>query len=280
MMAFLKLKAVLFYALLLAATTAVVEGQEDDSSSVQQLDCSFQGDPVKLDDNGDITLHHIANENDGTFIAEITYDGDGWVAFGKASDGQGQMVGGEVIIGLPEEVAGTSNPGKYALSAKNAAGVTLMDDDKQTLMDSTVTQNAGNNDGAGKTVLRYTKLLKEDNEHEIYVTEPNTFIWAYGSSNTFGYHSNNRGSVTLPFLKICRPVVTADDTADTDENDETTTDETNDEVGDGTTAEGGSATTTDGDEVEAPPAAASAASVSFLRFALLSPVTAMFYYVY
>ena len=57
-----------------------------------------------------------------------------------------------------------------------------MPDSAQTLTDASVEVVDG------QTIMKFTKIMKETNEIEIK-PDANTFLWAYGSSNTLGYHS-------------------------------------------------------------------------------------------
>ena len=62
--------------------------------------------------------------------------------------------------------------------------------EKQTLMDTSITQEDG------QTIMEFTKLLVEDGEHEIVIGE-NTFLYALGGDNSLGYHSGGRGDFTV-----------------------------------------------------------------------------------
>jgi len=177
-----------------ASEEEVEQQQQQDIGVVEELnggglDCSF-GNPIDL---GEVSVKQIVNQGEGTISVEVTYDGIGWVAFGS-SDG-GSMIGGEVIIAKPDEPVSPTNPGKYSIGAKNAAGINLMP--KQSLIDASFEQVDG------QTILSFTKLLNEDGERPIITDGPNTFIWAVGSSNAFGYHKS-RGALPLPSLSFCR----------------------------------------------------------------------------
>jgi Eukaryotic cytochrome b561 len=100
-----------------------------------------------------------------------------------------------VVIAKPNEPASSTNPGKYSMSGQRADAVTLMG--AQTLINASWTQ------GNGTTVLRYTKLLKEAGEIEIFPDGSNTFIFAAGMSNDFADHGLRFGKVTLSSLAQC-----------------------------------------------------------------------------
>ncbi len=57
-----------------------------------------------------------------------------------------------------------------------------MPDSAQTLTDASVEVVDG------QTIMKFTKIMKETNEIEIK-PDANTFLWAYGSSNSLGFHS-------------------------------------------------------------------------------------------
>jgi len=153
--------------------TGVVDAQECELSEA-----------TVIDDAGKVTLRHAVNLADGTFIAEVQVDQSAWLAFGTSPEGT--MPGGEVVIIKPNEAESASNPGKYTLTAKSQDGVELSD--AQTLIDSSFEQEAVGG-GAETTTLRFTKLLEEAGETPIDPEGPNTFIFAYGTDDEFGYHS-------------------------------------------------------------------------------------------
>ena len=68
------------------------------------------------------------------------------------------------------------------LGGKAASLVTPMPEDQQTLKDTSISVENG------VTTMKFTKIMKEAGEIEIS-TGVNTFLWAYGSSNTLGYHA-------------------------------------------------------------------------------------------
>jgi hypothetical protein len=68
------------------------------------------------------------------------------------------------------------------MESKSSDGVVPMPDSAQTLTDAIVEVIDG------QTIMKFTKIMKEADEIEI-TTDANTFLWAYGSSATLGYHS-------------------------------------------------------------------------------------------
>jgi len=118
----------------------------------------------------------------------VTYTApvNGWVSVGASESGL--MVGSDVVIGIPT----TGEVKKYILNSKSGdlSGIAVMPDEKQTLVDASITQ------ANGRTTLIYTKILVEDGEIPINASGDTIFIAAHGISNTLGFHSA-RGSFSL-----------------------------------------------------------------------------------
>jgi hypothetical protein len=156
-----------------------------------QLDCSQYQQTIAINDGLHLSYVVVVDDTStgqGTLSAELVYTGLGWVGLGFSESGQ--MVPSQAgssyqaVIGLPGD-----NVYKYDMSGKSDAGV--MKSTAQTLTNTAVEQNATH------TSIRFTKALVEDNELSINSGADNFFIWAYGSSNTLGYHAS-RGAVTVP----------------------------------------------------------------------------------
>ncbi len=112
---------------------------------------------------------------------------ESWIGFGISPTGE--MVGGEGIIGLPDD--GTVK--KYYLGT--SPRVDEMPDDKQTLMSASIKQSGG------ITTMEFAKYLNEDGENEIIPDGENTFLFAIGSGNELGYHAA-RGSFNVDFNMV------------------------------------------------------------------------------
>ena len=129
--------------------------------------------------------------------ARISFAGIGWVGWGIPASSAGQMIGNDAVIGLPDLPNSRTNPGKYSLNAKNLAGVVLDPLAEQDLIDASVVQTDED------TVMTFTYILNQGGFQRVDVDGGmNTFIWAYGFSNTLGYH-RNRGSFETDFS--CQP---------------------------------------------------------------------------
>ena len=118
----------------------------------------------------------------------------GWVGFGIAEPGNtatgaGAMDGAQAVIASPDD--GTVL--KYDMKSGQ---VSVMDNEKQTLVDTEVTQEDG------VTKMSFAKLLVETDENEILANGDNAFLYALGSNNNVGYHGygpDHRATFTLDF---------------------------------------------------------------------------------
>lgn len=142
----------------------------------------------------DVVLNE-SNVTDGSvFCARFESLSTGWIGFGISPTKE--MIGAEAIIGVPAD--GTVK--KYILSGKDVSMVTEMDASDQTLMDTSVTQDA-----EGRTIMSFTKYMFEDKYGIIPSDFINSFIWATGSSNELGYHTA-RGNFGMDLLTTLAPV--------------------------------------------------------------------------
>lgn len=138
------------------------------------------------------TLDYVVNLGDaragGQDTVTISYSvpKESWIAIGFSPNGQ--MVGSEAVIGLPD--AGSVL--KYGMSAQLNAGVQPLPDNQQTLIETSITQVGG------ETVLTFTKILDEAGEIPI-VLGTNTLLGAYGFDNSLNFHES-RGSFSVDFL--------------------------------------------------------------------------------
>jgi len=128
------------------------------------------------------------SDSESILCARLEYDSEAWVGFGISPTGM--MFGANAIIGVPAydsvmKFNSTLDPTKQAPFA-------AMDETHQTLMNNKVTYEDG------VTVVEFTKLLKEEGEHEILADGENTFLWAVGTGNEPGYHAA-RDKFTLDF---------------------------------------------------------------------------------
>ena len=120
--------------------------------------------------------------NNGILCARIEVNSDkGWVGFGISTTGE--MKDSQGILGLPNDDGLTGSVLKYWLSNGDER-ITEMSADKQTLLDTSITQEIG-----GLTTMSFTKLLVEEGD-EIPILESgeNIFLHARGPWNWPSYH--------------------------------------------------------------------------------------------
>jgi Eukaryotic cytochrome b561 len=103
-----------------------------------------------------------------------------WAAIGFSDNG-GNMIGSEAVIALPD----TNQVLKYSLGGKVVDAVQPMPASQQTLVESGMIQDEG------VTTMAFTKIMNEAGEVPI-VDGLNTWLGAWGSSNTLGFHSNRQ----------------------------------------------------------------------------------------
>jgi hypothetical protein len=132
----------------------------------------------------------------GTLSVEMEYLGVAWLGFAHSESGI--MVGSLGIIGLPDSAAEELQVQKFKLGGLDVGspgGITPLKADRQTLIKSSLEQTEY------YTVMRFTKLLMEPDELSIHPNLQNTFLFAHGAGNSFGYHET-RGVAVLD-LKPC-----------------------------------------------------------------------------
>jgi hypothetical protein len=133
-----------------------------------------------------------------TITIELACEGEAWIGIGFSNDGQ--MVGSEAVLGVPGGV-----PQKYVLGGKDNTSVVSMATHKQTLMDASVKLESGS------TILKFTKIMKEEGEVEIKAGE-NILLYAQGMGVDVGYHAKGE-SFTLSLPTVDDAAVAAVDTS-------------------------------------------------------------------
>jgi hypothetical protein len=138
---------------------------------------------VQIDDAASMQYSIVQSDDpllsSGIFCGRLFVDGadDGWVAIAFSEDGN--MPGSDAIVADLEE----GSVLKYHLGGKSPAGVALMEESKQTLQ-NTYVGVFGN-----MAVVRFTKLLVEDDEVTINEDGMNIFLHARGDVWP-GYHTS------------------------------------------------------------------------------------------
>ena len=156
---------------------------DEGAPSILDVDCSnFGSTPVRI--TNELTMNALVDPVENTVQIEVIHEGIGWVGV-AFTNGSPSMVGAEAVIGLPDEPNGPSNPAKYSLNRREPAGVVQMPAEQQTLMNATITQTES------QTILKFKKIMIEPDEHPIFTDVANTLLFAYGSSNTLGFHARS-----------------------------------------------------------------------------------------
>eukprot|EP00578_Thalassiosira_sp_NH16_P006910 CAMPEP_0181118094 /NCGR_PEP_ID=MMETSP1071-20121207/22887_1 /TAXON_ID=35127 /ORGANISM="Thalassiosira sp., Strain NH16" /LENGTH=273 /DNA_ID=CAMNT_0023202555 /DNA_START=146 /DNA_END=967 /DNA_ORIENTATION=+ len=132
-----------------------------------------------------------ADADNGLLCARMEYEGDQWVGLGISADGK--MVPSRAIIGLPDD----NSVRKYALNGMSPDLVVPAEEDRQTLMDTSIVQSDG------MTTMSFARMLVEEDEIEIKASGENIFIYARGSANSpLAYHGGgdeHRGVFRVDF---------------------------------------------------------------------------------
>ena len=180
------------------------------------------------------------SEIDGTNAISfmMVYQGDAWLGLGLNPNGE--MVGGDAIIGRPDMASSSKNPAFYGpMTAESSNGV----------IKSTTTQpmiNGNFTSSSGQTVLTFTRVLNEGNALAFDINGTNTLIWAIGGAGVPfpSYHSGGRGHVKIDLSTVARPgsVTNASQVAQKKRSADTDADETD--------VEESSADETDADETD------------------------------
>jgi len=119
---------------------------------------------------------------DNTMLGvSVTYTGtkSRWIGFGWTKASLNPMYASESVLGT-DGIAPTKF--KMTSDSLDGSGVTPFPSSQQTLINATWTVDAG------KTTMKFYKLLKEENEIEILVGERMYFIWALGLDDAISYH--------------------------------------------------------------------------------------------
>jgi len=112
----------------------------------------------------------------GVWNVTVTYAGEGYIALGMSP--MLTMANSETIIGMYPRI-----PEKATIGSYDGGSIARMPDEKQSLLDASITQENG------VTVMGFSKLLVEEGELPLMVGAVNSFIWAVGTGNGLTYHA-------------------------------------------------------------------------------------------
>lgn len=161
----------------ISANTAAASSTTRQSTRISRIEIS---DKCKL--------AYRFNDDAKTITMALTCEGvvDKWVGVGFSVDGQ--MQNAEAVLGLPGKM-----PRKYDLNGKSIDAVVEMPANKLTLIDASFEVDAEE-----RTVLRFTKIMKEEGEIEIKQGGEIYLLYALGTSQELGYHAERKSlKVTL-----------------------------------------------------------------------------------
>jgi hypothetical protein len=167
-----------------------LEGNSSSSNSNKTSDCSqFRSNPLEIITSKQLILHLIIDPLNSVLTAELIWKGKSWIAFGIGPEGltAEKMVGSNVVIGLPES---QQQPFLYELASYDSSE--FVEFDKGYVINASIVQDSA------FTILNFTVPLEASNRNPISMKEPTLFVWAVGSSNEFGYHSQRGGFTLLP----------------------------------------------------------------------------------
>lgn len=148
-----------------------------------QCDSNVQSGYLMLELLTGLSFHW--NVEGTVFTGILQYEGEGWLGFGLSETGG--MIGSTAIIGLPTE----KKVDVRDLKDKSIKAITVSTE--QNLIESSITQEKG------VTQLRFKK---EMGTFPVINEGANTFIFAVGENNVFGYHEH-RDSVRVKDLVSC-----------------------------------------------------------------------------
>ena len=161
----------------ISANTAAASSTTRQSTRISRIEIS---DKCKL--------AYRFNDDAKTITMALTCKGvvDKWLGVGFSVDGQ--MQNAEAVLGLPGKM-----PRKYDLNGKSIDTVVEMPANKQTLIEPSLEVDAEE-----RTVLRFTKIMKEEGEIEIKQGGEIYLLYALGTSQELGYHAERKSlKVTL-----------------------------------------------------------------------------------
>jgi len=151
------------------------DGQSMVTNAAAAKDCTSQFCQKQLSD-ACLVEYKVNNGIPTTITMVLVCEGSRWVGIGFSESGK--MMNSDAVLGIP----GTA-PEKYRLGGYDQSAVVAMERQRQTLIDASVNYY----DADDVTVLKFTKIMKEDGEVEIKPGK-NTFLYAKGIFEDLNYH--------------------------------------------------------------------------------------------
>jgi len=161
-------------------------GSTGGGSDSMNQSCSSSFTEVQI--SSSISIKYKSNET--MLTVEIRTSREAWLGFGVNPNGL--MLDSDAVIGSPSE-----GVAKYRLeNVKGVNGVKILDDERQTLSNTSFTQDENG------SLMTFTKLLDDGTDMTISSDGKTVFIYAVGASNSLQRGHIERGSVALQ-LKPC-----------------------------------------------------------------------------
>ena len=150
--------------------------------------CTFPENSETIVNDGDLIVRQAIHPIDETVTVQLEYQGEAWLGFGYGE----RMIGTVAVIGLPEQ----DQVLKHDLQFGAPRGVPLVEDERQTLTQTSITQENG------VTILTFTKPMVEMGETNV-TAGANPFIWAIGQGNNLTSTHNYRGASSVEAMPEC-----------------------------------------------------------------------------
>jgi hypothetical protein len=143
-----------------------------------------------LKSDGSLRLRHVINPVNRTLTVEVeSTDDSGWLGFGF--NNKPKMVGSKAVIGIPRR--GTVK--KYALNGKSRFLIRPV----PTVLTESILLS-----GVGKTLLRYTQPLDDENDDVVIrAGKPVRYLWAQGPFNFLSWHGPLHHGVGSTIIANC-----------------------------------------------------------------------------
>lgn len=153
----------------------VHDGQSMVKYAAVAEDCTSHFCQKQLSDSC-LVEYKVNNIVPSTITMVLVCEGSRWVGLGFSESGR--MLNSDAVLGGPGTI-----PEKYRLGGYDQSSVVAMEKRRQTLVDASVNYY----DADDVTVLKFTKIMKEDGEVEIKPGK-NLFLYAKGMSEDLNYH--------------------------------------------------------------------------------------------
>jgi len=147
---------------------------------------------IRFDDDVKFYYKVIEHDSKPALKVRIDYDYLGWLSWGMSADGD--MVGSDAVIAIPDNELSASNPGRYHMTGFSS------DDIHESPGEPLPQVSLEQSDTT--TTLEFIKYLETDGDIPIDPNGTNTFLLATGLFNVFGKHKK-RAHFDVDLSKDC-----------------------------------------------------------------------------